>query len=58
MYVYTFVYDSNKINKYLSRLQGHFKYFHNIVAKLCTIDHQSCQEPETLSVGYFFQNKL
>ena len=35
-----------------------YYYFHNIVAKLCTTDHQSCQEPETLSVGIFFQKKL
>ena len=27
--------------------------FHSIVAKLCITVHQSCQEPETLSVGHF-----
>ena len=43
---------------YPSRFQGHLNYFHSIVAKLCSTDHQSCQEPETLSVGYFFQIKL
>ena len=32
-----------------------FEYFHIIVAKLYTTDHQSCQKPETLSVGHFFQ---
>ena len=26
--------------------------------ELCTTDHQSCQEPETLSVGHFCQKKL
>ena len=43
---------------YPSRFQGHLNYFHNIVAKLCSKDHQSCQEPETLIVGHFFQKKL
>ena len=43
---------------YPSRFQGHLKYFQSIVVKLCTTDHQSCQEPETLSVGHFFQKKL
>ena len=43
---------------YPSRFQGHLSYFHSIVAKLCSTDHQSCQEPETLSVGHFFQKKL
>ena len=38
-----------------SRFQGHLSYFHSIVAKLCSTDHQSCQEPETLSVGHFFK---
>ena len=28
-------------------------YFHSIVAKLCITEHQSCQEPEILSVGSF-----
>ena len=43
---------------YPCRFQGHYNYFHSIVAKLCTTDHQSFQEPETLSVGHFFQKKL
>ena len=43
---------------YPSRFQDHLNYFHCIVAKLCTTDHQSCQEPETLSVGHFFPRKL
>ena len=43
---------------YPSRFQGHLNYFHSIVAKLCSKDHQSCQEPETLLVGYFFLKKL
>ena len=43
---------------YPSRFQGHLSYFYSIVAKLCSTDHQSCQEPETLSVGHFFQKKL
>ena len=42
---------------YPSRFQGHLNYFHSIVAKLCTTDHQSCQKPETLSVGHFFLKK-
>ena len=36
---------------YTSRFQGHLNYFHSIVAKLCTTDHQSCQEPETQKIG-------
>ena len=43
---------------YPSRFQGQLNYFHSIVAKLCSTDHQSCQELETLSVGHFFQKKL
>ena len=43
---------------YPSRFQGHLNYFYRIVAKLCTTDHQSCQKPETLSVGHFFKKKL
>ena len=43
---------------YPSRFQGHLNYFHSIVAKLYSTDHQSCQEPEILSVGHFFQEKL
>ena len=39
-------------------LHGHLNYFHIMVAKLCTTEHQSCQKPETLSVGHFFQEKL
>ena len=35
-----------------------YYYFHSIVAKLCSTDHQSCQEPETLSVGHFVYEKL
>ena len=42
---------------YPSRFLGHLNYFYSIVAKLCTTDHQSCQEPKTLSVGNFFQKK-
>ena len=38
--------------------QGHLSYFHSKIAKLCTTDHQSCQEPETLSVGKFFSTKV
>ena len=33
-----------------------FKLFQCIVAKLWTTEHQSCQEPETLSIVHFFQN--
>ena len=40
---------------YPRQFQGHLNYFHSIVAKLCTTDHQSCQEPETLSVGIFLK---
>ena len=43
---------------YPSRFQGHLSHFHSIVAKLCSTDHQSCQEPETLSIGHFFLKKL
>ena len=39
-------------------LQGYLNYFQNIVAKLWATEHQSCQEPETLSIVYFFPNKL
>ena len=42
---------------YPSRFQGHLNYFHSIVAKLCTTNHQSRQEPETLSLGHFFYKK-
>ena len=41
---------------YPSRFQGHLKYLHSIVAKLCSTDHQSCQEPEILLVGHFLKN--
>ena len=43
---------------YPSLFEGHLNYFHSIVAKLCSKYHQSCQEPETLLVGHFFQKKL
>ena len=43
---------------YPSRFQSHLNYFYGIVAKLCTTDHQSCQELETLSVDNFFLKKL
>ena len=43
---------------YLSQFQGHLNYFHSIVAKLCSKDHQSCQEPETLLVGHFIFKKV
>ena len=35
----------------LDTLERPSDYFHSIVAKLCTTEHQSCQKPETLSVG-------
>ena len=35
-----------------------FKLFHRLVAKWCTTEHQSCQEPETFAVGHFFPKKL
>ena len=43
---------------YPSRFQGHLNYFHSIVAKLWTTNHQSCQEPETLSIDQFFSKKV
>ena len=36
----------------------HSDYSHSIVAKLCTTEHQSCQEPVTLSIGHFFLKKV
>ena len=33
-------------------MQGHVNYLLNIVAKFYTTEHQSCQEPETLSIRY------
>ena len=35
-----------------------FIYFQSIVANMWTTEHQSCQEPETLSIVYFFSKKL
>ena len=32
-----------------------FKLFQGMVVKWWTTEHQSCQEPETLSIVYFFQ---
>ena len=43
---------------YRSRFQGHLNYFHSIVAKLCSKDHQNCQKPETLLEGHYFSKKL
>ena len=42
----------------ISYIQGHLEYFHSLVAKLCATEHQSCQEPKTLSVGHFFPKNL
>ena len=39
-------------------MKGHLNYFHNIVAKLCTTEHQSCQEPETLSIWQVLKKML
>ena len=36
----------------------HLNYVHNIVAKPCTTERQSCQEPETFPLGDFFKKKL
>ena len=52
------MYTNFNWNWFISYIQGHFNYFHSIVAKLCTTEYQSCQEPETLSVGQFFSKKV
>ena len=48
------MYTNFNWNWYVSYIQGHLNHVHSMDAKLCTTEHQSCQEPETLSVGHFF----
>ena len=38
----------------IAYIQGHLNYIHSIVATFSPTEHQSCQEPETHSVGHFF----
>ena len=42
----------------ISYIKCNLNYFHSIVVKLCTTEHQSRQEPETLSVADFLKEKL
>ena len=53
----------NTVHKFYKKLvyfiyPRSFDLFSQHSCQVCTTEHQSCQEPETLSVGHFFQKNL